>query len=35
MLFFEINQKDSKNRNVEYTKARLKGERKYFTNLGV
>ena len=33
--FSEINHKDSKNRNAEYTKARSKGERKYFTNLGI
>ena len=34
-LFFQINHKDSKNRDVEYTKARSKGERKYFINLGI
>ena len=30
-LFFEINHKDCKNRNVEQAKTRSKGERKYFT----
>ena len=34
-LFFEINHKDRKNRNVEYTKARSKGERKHFIHLGI